>query len=305
MLAAVLCVACSKDENGSNANDFVKVEISILNGTKATKAVTAPVTSADVACANVADLTALFADASGKVVKSASFPSAASGPYTFSDVPAEVAQVAVIALRGASVPVDLEAAVTLWETEDVAAEAAELVVYGVDAAPTRDAGTDGALVLKASVTVLPAHARIQVSGISCTDLGDFTSITLKKMAMASGKYAQDLGSVALTSAGAAADAGNGNVWSWNISPQAVSNLVLDVAVAKDGYTIADSEGTVTFSTYKVGGTAISNFEAANVYNFALSFASENISGVDGTATLPAEITVTIGSWVINETEIGF
>lgn len=304
MLAAVLCVACSKDENGSNANDFVKVEISILNGTKATKAVTAPVTSADVACANVADLTALFADASGKVVKSASFPSAASGPYTFSDVPAEVARVAVIALREASsVPADLSAAEALWKTEDVDAEAADLVVYGVDDAPARNAGTDGALVLKASVTVLPAHARIQVSGISCTDLGDFTSVTLKDMSM--GTYAQELGSVVLSSANAVAEAGNGNVWSWNISPQAVSNLVLDVAVAKDGYTIADSEGNVTFSTYKVGGTAISNFEAANVYDFALKFASENISGVDGTATLPAEITVTIGSWVINETEIGF
>lgn len=55
-----------------------------MNGTKATKAVTAPVTSADVACADVADLTALFADASGK-----------------------------------SVPATLSAAVTLWETEDV------------------------------------------------------------------------------------------------------------------------------------------------------------------------------------------
>ena len=303
MLAAVAIAACNtKGLDLENAPKTVEI---IIENSNVTKAVTAPVAQGDYVC-EASDLTALFADASGKIVKSVSFDglTADGNKYTFTEVPASVAQVAVIAYRGYTAQTTLEGARNLWTTtESVVAEANNTIVYGEDLNPTTTKTDDG-YVLKASVNVTTSLARIEVSSISCTNFGTYSAIALNKMALTGYEYyAEDL-SATLASTSDKAIAGTDKVWSWNIKEQEVKELVLDMTVTGNGYTVAIPEKNLTVNSYKFNGSNIETFEAGNVYNFAINFAASNLDS-DASATVSAEVTVTRGQWVVNTCEVGF
>ena len=306
-LAAVAALtsfaSCKKEIIGSDLAKAPKtVEITILNGS-VTKAVTAP--AAGSVCA-IADLTALFADATGNVVESKNFAglTATDGKYIFADLPSTVSQVAVIALRGNDVPATVNAAKTLWQnTEMVEAAADQLIVYGEDLNPS-STKTDEGYVLSASVSVVPNHARIEVTSISCRDMGTYSDINLRKMTLKGYEnYAAAL-SANLSSSSDMAVAGEDLVWSWNIKKQNVTDLILDMNVTGNGYTVAVPERTLTVDTYSVGGNEITTFETGNVYKFNIEFAASDLAE-DGSATVSASVTVTISEWTINETSVGF
>ena len=99
IVALFTLVACEKGEIGSKTAPMT-VEITIANGSSATKAVTSPATSGAFVC-EANDLTAVFADANGIIIKSVAFEkaTASNGKYTFTGLTTEVSKVAVIALR--------------------------------------------------------------------------------------------------------------------------------------------------------------------------------------------------------------
>lgn len=298
-------VSCNKHEIDNKFENAPKtVEITIENGSL-TKAVTAPVGEGGLVC-DAADLTALFADASGAIKKTVPFVGVTpeNGKYTFADIPSTVSQIAVIALRGQEIPASLAAAKALWTTtEMVSVNADKTIVYGEDLNPTTTKASDG-YVLSAAVKVTTKHARIEISSISCTDMGTYSEIALKTMTLSGyDNYAEDLDAT-LSSTSDSAFAGEGVVWSWNILEKDILPIVLDMEVTGKGYTIAIPEKTLTVNLYKVNGTEISKFEAGNVYNFAINFAASNLDS-DASATVSAEVTVTVSEWVINETSVGF
>lgn len=300
---AVALVGCKKvDIDAQFAKAPKTVEITIGNS-NVTKAVTAP---ADGAVCDIADLTALFADASGNVKKSAGFAgmTATDGKYTFTDLPSTVSQVAVIALRDKQTPATLAEAETLWSgTEMVEADADKLIVYGEDRNPVSTKTASG-YVLSASVTVVPAHARIEVASISCTEMNSYSAINLSKMTLGGYEtYAAALEAV-LASTSDKAVAGENRVWSWNIKEQATKPIVVDMTVVGNGYTVAVPERTLTVSTYSVGGTQIDKFENGNVYKFDIKFKESDLAA-DGSATVSATVTVTISEWTVNDTSVGF
>lgn len=297
-------VSCNKHEIENKFENAPKtVEITIENGSL-TKAVTAP--AAGAVC-DAADLTALFADASGAIKKTASFADVTpeNGKYTFTDLPSTVSQIAVIALRGQETPATLAAAKSLWEnTEMVETAANQMIVYGENLNPS-STKTEAGYVLSASVTVVPNHARIEVSSISCTDMGTYSEIGLSKMTLTGYEnYTVIFEEEALTSTSDKAVAGDGLVWSWNIKEQVTKAIALEMSVVGDGYTVAVPERTLTVDKYSVGGSEIDTFEAGNVYNFAINFAASHLAE-DGSAIVSAAVTVTISQWVINETSVGF
>ena len=304
MLAAVAIAACNtKGLDLENAPKTVEIIIENSNVTKA--GITSPVTNGAYVC-DPKDLTALFADASGNIVKSVSFDglTADGNKYTFTEVPASVAQVAVIAYRGYTAQTTLEGARELWlTTESVVAEANNTIVYGEDLKPTTTKTDDG-YVLKASVEVTTSLARIEVSSISCTNLGTYSAIALHNMSLTSYEYYAEQLNTTLASTSDKATAGTDKVWSWNIKEQEVMNIVLDMNVTGNGHTVAIPEKKLTVNSYKYNGSPITTFEAGNVYNFAINFAASNLDS-DASATVSAEVTVTISNWVVNTCEVGF
>ena len=304
ILAAVAIAACNKEEiNFENAPKTVEIIIENSNVTKA--GITSPVTNGTYVC-EAKDLTALFADASGKIVESVSLDglTADNNKYTFTELPASVAQVAVIAYRDYPAQTTLEGARDLWTTtESVVAEANNTIVYGEDLNPTTTKTDDG-YVLKASVNVTTSLARIEVSSVSCTDFGTYSAIALNKMSLTGYEYyAEDLDAT-LATVSDKATAGSNKVWSWNIFEQGVKNIVLDMTVTGNGYTVAIPEKKLTVNSYKFNGSPISTFKAGKVYNFAINFAASNLDS-DASATVSAEVTVTISNWVVNTCEVGF
>lgn len=303
MLAMFTLIACKK-EPVVYQNAPKTVEIKILNGVSATKAVTAPAEDGQFVC-SASDLTALFADAAGNVVSHEVFPATAegNGTYRFEDVDASVSQVAVIALQGNSAPGTIAAAEELWaETEQVDAEAGKLIAYGLDAEPEASGNAKDGYLLSAELSVVPAHARIEIASISCTDFGSFSSITLGQLSLADGAYAQSVYAT-LDRNNTTAVAGTDVVWSWNILEQAVSPMVLDLTVASDSYVVAVPERTVTIASYKVDGTAISTFEKGKVYSLNISFTESNID--ETAADISVDVTVSIAQWVVKETDYEF
>ncbi|MBQ5803914.1 MAG: hypothetical protein IIW25_06765, partial [Bacteroidales bacterium] len=268
---AMIAVGCEKNENILSTSEK-SVGLTILNGGgSGTKAVTTPSGDQNFECAVAADLTVLFADKAGKVVETRALTAGTATPgttagedgltpttYTFHKLPETVQQVAVIALRGNSAPENLAAAEALWKTETKDAEVANIVVYGASGQMTQN-GTcqfDGVNYpfFEGKVRVAPAHTRLEVTSIKCTDLGEneygYSKITLDKMTFGEGEeYVQTLGNV-LASKDDVATAGDNQVWSWNwLAPKAVANLVVDLTVEGKNYTVAIPKKTLTINGY--------------------------------------------------------
>lgn len=100
-------------------------------------------------------------------------------------------------------------------------------------------------------------------------------------------------------------ASNGNVWSWNILPQNVSNLVTHLYMRYGSHTSMIHDRTVTINEYKNGGTPITSFDSGNIYRFAIDFGKSNLDNADATNHICVECTVSIANWVINDITVDF
>ena len=326
-----------------------------------------------LAAATDKDLVFLFADNGGKVVESrtlndeganaALLTKNGTGDYTFHKLPENVTMIGVIA-NATSVPATLENAVKAWtdESNQLALEYNKVVAYGspvgADDKPTALNAKGGITLTRvegqeataptehentyplytASVRVAPYMARIEVTRVACTDLGQtdndgFSKITINQLSLAGGAYATNATSDAIkgtkaeraytcavstddnnvldapyvvaSDSGDKAVAATSKVWSWNILPQAISNLTVDMLVEGNGYLIPaeNANKTVTVVSYANAAGDITEFKSENIYRFAIDFSESNVDA--GDAYICVNVEVQIANWVINETTVGF
>ena len=222
-----------------------------------------------------------------------------------------------------------------------------VVAYGTD--NLDDAGTcnhDGALYAKksAEVTVAPHMARIEIEHIGyIDDFGTandaFTAIGVRSLSLeggnvtdASGKstlapYVHTLGSFHhstewstasyvlsakhdhSTKTNMLAPAGDGNVWSWSILPQKVSNLTTSLYLHYPNHEAVIHDRKVTINEYyKVvdnTSTKIDTFDSGNIYRFAIDFKKNNLDPEHTDDFICVDCTVSIANWVVNDITVDF
>ena len=289
-------------------------EVTIANGSAVRKGVTAPAENGDFIC-KIDELTVVFADNEGNIILPVmTFDNATAlgeSKYSFAGLSKDVAQVALIALRDNEIDDNiktLDDVASICEGDTMHDEADELVVYGDDRNAQKVYVGDNRYVLKANVKVVPNHSRVEVTEIECTNFGTYTGIDLKVLGFK--EYADvdlaNLEGLTLTEANPSATAGEGLVWSWNFFGKStpVQEMGLGMEVKEDGYVIEDPLKLLIIDTYKVGGETIEAFEAGNVYKFAIRFGADSFQGSESD-NFSAEVTVEIGQWIVNETEIEF
>ena len=353
-LALTALVACSKDPvdevlTSSEKSVFISIA-NMASDTRATGGITGG-NATDVACATNTDLVFLFADKADNILVKKAWNDGVDGsdPLTiraFHRLPEQVTQVAVIAHYAAYANADfdnLSDAVNAWETQTdaiVKGALSSVVVYGVDDELTRN-GTcdvDGATYAKmeASVTVAPYMSRIEIGQIACTDLGTkYSKIGLENISFATGAYTYTFADAfanddALNSADdnvvltSNSDVYQPNktvptdVLSWNITPQAVSDMILNMHVVGNGYTVQIPKKTVTINSYKsdkagqndndnvtpsdASDDTMTKFNSGQIYNINFNFRENNIDNND---ILCVDVTVTIADWVVNTITPGF
>ena len=326
-LAISAMVACSKDDAPTLDASRKSITINITNMVSATKGVTAPSAASAYKCAGVEDLTIVFCDASGNKVGDAvaltsGVPSGAT--YTFHGLSESVNKFFVIGTDNgplATVPATLAEAKAKWEAspaDQVNAEVGELIVFGESSALTyvSDCTDPDNSELKyplfqASTEVKPNVARVEVSAITCTDLGTsefdgnpatigFDKITLKKLAF--GSMAETLNNVLnatnpVTEVTAAP--ADGKVWSWNFAGGAVASYPLALTMDATSTTIAyaNPEHTISTTTYNEGATPLTSFEKGHIYKMAIEFSEDLLLNTDG--KICVNVTVTIADWTIH------
>lgn len=354
-LALVAAIACSKDDVADPVleTSLKSVTINIKNlasGSRAEGGKTA--SGSTVACAAISDVYFLFADASGKIVKvfdagDTASPTQSSvaggtnyGGFTYHAIPENVTQVAAVANVNSDPQEgeNLSTYKSLYETENVNAAFNTQVVYAVspleralDASSQPDfcdVEENKYPLYKASMTLSPYTARIEITHIGCTDFGTYDAFGISSLSLASGAYTHTLGTfntdtdlTAPTNASfvlnhtnvhnhtaSPADtnyitAGTGLVWSWNIKEQTTSDLVMNVYTKGLDYTVAVANKTATIKTYAANSSNITTFKAGNIYRFAIDFSHNNLDG-DNTS-ICANVDVTIANWVVNDVTVGF
>lgn len=370
-MALATIVSCSKDEGVDEVLTSSKksVKITIDNLAKGTRGETAAADSQDLAAADDTDLVFLFADAGGTVLETRTLQDQTlltkeDNNYTFHKLPENVTMIGVIA-NATTTPTTLADAVKAWtnESAQLDKEYKEVVAYGspvVNGQPTalNDKGgvtltrvegeeatapaehEDAYPLYEASVRVAPYMARIEITRVACTDLGQtandgFSEITINSLSLAGGEYktntpadaitgdkatraytcavGNDDSNVLKTAYKVASDEGDKavaagtKVWSWNILPQSTTNnnLTVDMTVKGNGYTIPteNADKTVTVVSYANEGVAINEFKSENIYRFAIDFSEKNVDA--GDAYICVNVDVTIANWVIVPTTVDF
>ena len=323
-MALAAFVSCSKDDADTVLTSKQKsVKITIDNIAKGTRGETAAADDKDLAAADDTDLVFLFADAGGKVLQSRTLKDddansslltkEDNGTYTFHKLPENVTMIGVIA-NATTTPTTLADAVKAWTNEknQLDNEYKAVVAYGspvVNGNPTAlnakggvdltrvqgeeatapDEHTDTYPLYEASVRVAPYMARIEITRVACTDLGQtandgFSKITINSLSLAGGTLKTNATADAITGEqataytctvgtddnnvleeayvadpedGDKAVAATSKVWSWNILPQEISNLTVGMLVEGNGYTIptenADKTVTVNLPNKCLGG----------------------------------------------------
>lgn len=327
-LAITAVVACSKDDAPVLDSAHKSISIQIANLTNETRGVTAPSKDANYQCAGVEDLKVIFCDAAGNkvgnaIALNAGDTSAAAGTFTFHGLSENVTKFFVIGTDNgplATDPASLAAAKTLWESDQTDAEVGEIIVFGESGTfeykgecTSPDNHDVSYPLFSASATVKPNVARVEISSISCTDLGTreadgipttlgFDKLTIKKLAL--GSMEEVLNNVLnatnpVSKVTTTAD-DQGNVWSWNFAGGAVANYPLGVTmdVAATSYVIASPERTITTTTYKnnADNSDLTSFEKGNIYKMAIEFSEEDLIDENN---ICINVTVTIADWVVN------
>ncbi len=338
-MALATIVSCSKDDAGDAVLESSKksVTVTINNYAKSTRHETdaTPAKDAeDLVCASSSTLTIVFTDG-GNLVNSFTLSQGApdanqtgDGTYTFHALPESVDGFFVIGSKSATlttIPTTQTAAEDAWKAEDQEDdEWNNIVVYGASEGWKEDGtcshnGNEYALY-KASVTVRPYKARVEVTEISCTDLGtknrdtdtDLTTLGYEEVTVTSfgiaNAYMQNLTDDNVMTTMKNDDTSDdvttivpptGKVWSWNIDPAATSNhlLTLNATVnAEPYYEVSSADRTITATKYTSGNTDLTNFESGHIYKMTIPFTESDLD--DESSLICVEATVTIEDWVV-------
>ena len=283
----------------------------------------------------------MFADATGNIITvmsgadATTYNKGSDGTYTFHELSEVVNQIAVVGnmLTSPNEGENISKYKSLAETETqetVQAEYEELVVYAAS-----NLTPNGVCVVNegskiheyplytASLTVAPSMSRIEIGQISCTDFATanpkYSHIgieSIKLNGVTNGNsYIHNFTDFSDTNLPSATGAKNvltstspvleptSGVWSWNIAPQATSNMVTNLYVVGDGFTTQVPVRTVTIVEYMDGTNKINQFEAGVIYNLDIDFGHNNIDGASD--YLCANVTVTIKPWIVKDVNVNF
>ena len=326
VLAIAALAACNKEEAPIFDSSKKSVSISIENLASETKHLTDAHDASDLVCATDATLTIVFTDG-GNLIKSATLAdadehTAGTQIYTFHALPESVDGFYVIGSKRAvltTIPATEAAAEEAWKADQEAKEWVDIVVYGVNdtwekqADPCTYGGHEYTLY-KGSVTVKPWKARVEVSAITCDDLGDknrdddllslgYETVTVTDFGLA-GTTFQTLTADNVMTADPAVKSltpAAGQVWSWNIEPGETANylLTLNATVdAGDYYEVSSPNRTITATKYQAEGADLAEFEGGKIYKMTIPFSESDLD--DNSSLICVEATVTIVDWVVVE-----
>lgn len=334
-MALATIVSCSKDEGASVLESSKKsVTVTINNYAKSTRHVTdaTPAKDAeDLVCASSSTLTIVFTDG-GNLVTSSTLSQGApdanqtgDGTYTFHALPESVDGFFVIGSKSATlttIPTTKADAEEAWKAGQEDKEWNDIVVYGASEGWDEDGtcshnGKEYALY-KASVTVRPYKARVEVTEISCADLGNknrdtaddtpdyLTTLGYEKVTVTSfgidNATAQTLNSDNIMTADPAVKKltpPTGKVWSWNIDPAATSNHLLTLNATVDAnpyYEVSEANRTIKATKYTSGSGDLTQFESGHIYKMTIPFTESDLD--DESSLICVEATVTIEDWVV-------
>lgn len=327
VLAIAGLVACNNESEDRVISTSQKsVTISIENLIADTRHVTAPSndTDGDLVCATNQTLNVVFVDASENRVVTKSFASATAVQneagkfnYTFHALPESVKGFFVIGSRAAALDAaSVEAAEEMWMANQEAAEWDNIVVYGLceDWTANGTCTFDGHeyACYKGSVKVAPYKARLEISAISCSDLGaknrdtdpvslGYETVNVTEIGF-TGLTAQTLNET-MTAADPAVKVINspaGQVWSWNIDPASANDhlVYLKATVdAKPFYEVSNANRSIQANKYTKGDAVVPEFEAGNIYKMTIPFSESDLD--DNSSLICVDVTVEIATWVVH------
>ena len=365
---AMIAVGCEKNE-GPNVIESNKksVDITIVNGVQATKAVAevkpTPAGGAGAiqdredkqAAASTTELKVLFANAAGNVVEAYSFAEAKAVEnengkwnYRFHGVHESVTQVAVVRNNAEEfVGTNLSVYANAAAKEVIVADLSALNLYGSsDIAwdgKTTCTVTDAAHnteytynLYTAQVDVVPTLARVEITGITCTDLGEttfkastdptvtggFDELALQKIAFGKdeayyytfttndilkGVYKDETEADRKTKRDLVPynpGPGENKVIAWNIAPSVEYPsdnvpMTLYVKASAYDYDVNTADKTLTIN----GLTGADKFERSKIYRFAINFKESNLD--ESNEAICVDVTVKIADWVIVEVDPEF
>ncbi len=363
---AMIAVGCEKNE-GPNVIESNKksVDITIVNGVQATKAVEevkpTPVGGAGAiqdkedaqAAASTTELTVLFANAAGNVVEAHPFAEAKAVEneagkwnYRFHGVHESVTQVAVVRNNAEKfVGTNLSVYANAAAQEVIVADLSALNLYGSSniawdgktTCTVKDAAHNTEYTYNlytAQVDVVPTLARVEITGITCTDLGEttfkastdptvtggFDELALQKIAFGAdeayyytftdkdilkGVYKDvNEGERTIKRDLVPYNPGENKVIAWNIAPSVAYPsdnvpMTLYVKASAYDYDVNTVDKTLTINGLK-GAT---QFERSKIYRLAINFKESNLD--KSNEAICVDVTVKIADWVIVEVNPDF
>lgn len=356
MLAVAGLVACEK-EAGFDApieSNNKTVAITIENAARVTKGAAGNTTAATgetyQAVANAADLKILFA-AGETILKEMALvgtevehkeganaeyqygkkpASGINGDYFFHNVPAAVTKVAVVRYETGDITIvegetKLEAVKALATSDkNEQREIDDICLYGEGTLGAKGddcVEIDGVkyYIYPAAVTVAPAMARLEISQISCTDLGDdndddkLETVGIDELKLNSfawgGSYTIDPAQLGTLVGSYVSGQANSTVedetkrvckpatgvWSWNIVPQDFSKMTLSMDAKAYDYQLPATALTINVTGLTQKGAEVAAYEAGKIYQLAVNFTEDDIAGQEGVCV---DVTVTIQDWVV-------
>lgn len=325
VLAIAGLVACNNESEDLVISTSQKsVSITIENLIADTRHVTAPSNeSGDLVCATNQTLNVVFVDASKNRVTTMSFSEATTAEnegkviYTFHALPESVKGFFVIGSRAAALDaVSVEDAEEKWMANQEAAEWDNIVVYGL----CKDWTENGTCTYdnheyacyKGSVKVAPYKARLEISAISCDDLGaknrdtdpvslGYETVNVTEIGF-TGLTAQTLNET-MTAADPAVKVINspaGKVWSWNIDPASANEHLVYLKATVDAnpfYQVSNADRRIEATKYTKGDADVLNFEAGNIYKMTIPFHESDLD--DNSSLICVDVTVEIATWVVH------
>lgn len=327
VLAIAGLVACNNESEDLVISSSKKsVTITIENLIADTRHETAPSndTAGDLVCATNETLNVVFVDASGNKVTTKSFASAtavedAAGKfnYTFHALPESVKNFFVIGSRAKALDAaSVDAAKEMWMANQESAEWKDIVVYGL-CADFKNTNTlcefDGSkyALYEGSVKVAPYKARLEISAISCDDLGaknrdtDPVSLGYETVKVTeigfTGLTAQTLNETMTADTDVKViNSPAGQVWSWNIDPATANThrVYLEATVdANPFYQVSNADRRIEATKYTKGDADVLNFEAGNIYKMTIPFHESDLD--DNSSLICVDVTVEIATWVVH------
>lgn len=324
VLAIAGLVACNNESEDRVISTSQKsVTITIENLIADTRHVTAPSNeSGDLVCATNQTLKVVFVDADEKRVTALPFSEATTAEnegkviYTFHALPESVKGFFVIGSRAAALDAEsVEAAEEMWMADQEAAEWDNIVVYGLcedwTANGTCKYNNHEYALYKGSVKVAPYKARLEISAISCDDLGEknrddnpvslgYETVDVTEIGFTN-LTAQAVEAEPMTATGVKViNSPEGKVWSWNIDPASANNHLVYLEATVDAnpfYQVSNANRRIQANKYTKEGADVPQFEAGNIYKMTIPFSESDLD--DNSSLICVDVTVEIATWVVH------